>query len=59
MERFIALLPSGLGFAAGAMAYVAVFELLMEAVEDADVLTAGGVGAAACAAMFAAQTLLK
>ena len=41
------------------MAYVAVFELLMEAVEDSDVLTAGGVGAAACAAMFAAQSLLK
>lgn len=34
IERFAPLLPSGLGFAAGAMSYVAIMELLSEAIED-------------------------
>ena len=59
VERFVPLLPAGLGFAAGAMFYVAIFELLMEALEDTSIYVAGICGAIACAFMMLAQTALK
>jgi ZIP family zinc transporter len=59
VEQFIDVLPSGLGFAAGAMAYVAVFELLMEAVQDSGLPVAAAVSTVACGAMMVAQEYLK
>ena len=43
----------------GAMAYVAVFELLTDAIEDTSVLTAGTIGCIACAGMILTQELVK
>lgn len=64
VDAFKPLQAAGMGFAGGAMAYVAVFELFVEAAEDCS--GEGGVtargwrialcwGAVACAAMMATQ----
>lgn len=59
VEKFAALLPIGLGFAAGAMSYVAVFELLFEAVEESGGLVTAAVGAAACVGMSYLQEIVR
>lgn len=59
IEHMLYTLPSGLGFAAGAMAYVAIFELLTEAVEHTSLTTTTCVAALSCAGMFVIQSFVK
>lgn len=59
VERFVPMLPAGLGFAAGAMSYVAVFELLTEAVEDSGPVATGITGVVAFGVMMLAQEVVK
>lgn len=59
IESFVPVLPVGLGFAAGAMGYVSLFELLAEAVEDTSLSMASAVSVVAFMLMYAAQELLK
>jgi zinc transporter ZupT len=58
VEEFRALLPAGLGFAAGAMVWMLARELVPEAIEQAPRGQVLGVGVVAFAAMFGFQLLL-
>mmetsp|Transcript_9778 Transcript_9778/g.9435 ORF Transcript_9778/g.9435 Transcript_9778/m.9435 type:complete len:366 (-) Transcript_9778:309-1406(-) len=55
VHQFIPILPVGLGFAGGAMAWVALFELLQEAYEDTDAITTGIVSSISLAVMVGVQ----
>jgi zinc transporter, ZIP family len=60
VEQFAPLLPGGLGFAAGAMSYVAIFELLVESIEDtASVWITGIVSIIAFMSMMTIQEAVK
>lgn len=59
VHSFLPLLPVGLGFAGGAMMWVALMELLLEAYEDTDILTTGVVSTLALAAMISIQRSIE
>ena len=59
VEKFATLLPIGLGFAAGAMCYVAVFELLFEALEETSALATISAGTVACLCMTWLQECVR
>jgi zinc transporter ZupT len=59
VHSFLPFLPVGLGFAGGAMMWVAFMELLLEAYEDTDVLTTGVASTLALGAMLAVQRAIE
>ena len=59
VDHFQSILPCGLGFAAGAMTYVAFFELLAEAVEDCSLPTTIVAGVVAFSVMLVLQDMVK
>ena len=59
VHSFLPLLPVGLGFAGGAMMWVAFVELLMEAYEDTDAVTTGVVSTAALGLMMMIQRSIE
>mmetsp|Transcript_17583 Transcript_17583/g.50641 ORF Transcript_17583/g.50641 Transcript_17583/m.50641 type:complete len:316 (+) Transcript_17583:393-1340(+) len=58
VHHFIPILPVGLGFAGGAMSWVAIFELLMEAIEDSGLPTTAVVSTLSLAGMHFLQELI-
>ena len=59
VKTFLPMLPAGLGFASGAMSYVALFELFPEAAEDSSFATTAAAGTAAFALMMFTQEAIK
>ncbi len=58
VDTFIPFLPVGLGFAGGAMAWVALCELLVEAIEDTNILTTGIISSMSLCAMLYMQEII-
>lgn len=58
VHSFLPLLPVGLGFAGGAMMWVAFMELLLEAYEDTDAVTTGFASTLALAIMISIQSTI-
>lgn len=57
-HHFMPVLPAGLGFAGGAMAWVAVFELLKEAIEENGLVTTGAVSSISLLGMWFLQDVI-